>query len=109
LLETGFADNWQDILFEAIGVRDMDGSAIKEYFTPLTSYLQAQRALHQYPLDWKMNAFEDYYQNTTVHRHKRAAGDKATEFREDKITTGLIIVGIIQGSAIVLAMGGYIL
>ncbi len=39
----------------------MDGSAIIDYFTPLTNYLEAQRAQHNYPLEWKMDAFEDYY------------------------------------------------
>jgi angiotensin-converting enzyme len=62
LLEKGFADNWQDVLFDAIGVREMDGSAIKEYFTPLTNYLKEQQATHGYPLGWKMDAFKDFYQ-----------------------------------------------
>jgi peptidyl-dipeptidase A len=120
LLETGFADNWQDVLFEAIGVREMDGSAIKEYFVPLTRYMEAQRAQHGYPLDWKMDAFLDYYQPSThaevenvfpVAAELRAAADATTEvtLRDDKITTGLIIVGIVQGVAIVGAMGAYVL
>ncbi|OXA43749.1 angiotensin-converting enzyme [Folsomia candida] len=61
LLQKGFSENWQDVLEAAIGTREMDGSAIVEYFSPLTSYLQRQRAQHGYVLEWKVDAFEDYY------------------------------------------------
>lgn len=62
LLEKGFSENWQDVLEDAIGVRDMDGSAILEYFTPLREYLAEQKTLHGYSNEWKMDAFEQYYE-----------------------------------------------
>jgi len=63
LLETGASVNWQDVLETAIGEREMDGSAIKEYFTPLTEYLKEHQATHGYSLGWKADAFEKFYDN----------------------------------------------
>jgi len=61
LLEKGFSENWQDVLEAAIGTREMDGSAIKEYFTPLTDWFKEQQAMYRYPIEWRMDAFLERY------------------------------------------------
>lgn len=42
LLAAGASKPWQDVLQEAIGTRDMDASAILDYFAPLKSWLDEQ-------------------------------------------------------------------
>lgn len=42
MLQEGASEPWQDTLYKLTGTRDMDGSAIIEYFQPLMQYLQQQ-------------------------------------------------------------------
>jgi peptidyl-dipeptidase A len=42
LLSLGASQPWQDTLFEATGTREMDASAILEYFAPLQKWLEEQ-------------------------------------------------------------------
>jgi peptidyl-dipeptidase A len=42
LLETGASKPWQDTLFELTGQREMDATAILEYFGPLKTWLEEQ-------------------------------------------------------------------
>lgn len=42
LLAAGASKPWQDVLEQAIGTREMDGSAIVEYFAPLAKWLEAE-------------------------------------------------------------------
>jgi len=42
MLSLGASKPWQDALFELTGTRDMDGSAILEYFAPLQRWLVAE-------------------------------------------------------------------
>jgi peptidyl-dipeptidase A len=42
MLESGMSEPWPDTLEKFTGTREMDGSAIIEYFAPLTSYLQEE-------------------------------------------------------------------
>lgn len=44
MLEMGASRPWPDALEAFIGTRQMDGSAVVEYFSPLMTYLQAQNA-----------------------------------------------------------------
>lgn len=47
LLEDGASRPWQDILEDAIGQREMDASALVEYFTPLLTWLEKENADQQ--------------------------------------------------------------
>ncbi|MEO8705770.1 MAG: M2 family metallopeptidase, partial [Kofleriaceae bacterium] len=42
LLETGASKPWQDTLFDLTGQREMDATAVLEYFGPLKTWLEAQ-------------------------------------------------------------------
>lgn len=42
LLTAGASRPWQDVLEEAIGTREMDGTAVVEYFAPLTAWLEKE-------------------------------------------------------------------
>ena len=42
LLQLGASRPWQDALFEVTGQREMDASAILEYFAPLQKWLEEQ-------------------------------------------------------------------
>lgn len=42
LLAAGASKPWQDVLEQAIGTREMDGSAIVEYFAPLAEWLETE-------------------------------------------------------------------
>ena len=42
MLSLGASKPWQDALFELAGTREMDGSAILEYFAPLQGWLEQQ-------------------------------------------------------------------
>jgi len=42
LLQTGASKPWQDTLFELTGQREMDATALLEYFGPLKSWLETQ-------------------------------------------------------------------
>ena len=42
MLSKGQSQPWQDTLFELTGTRQMDGSAILEYFQPLRAFLAEQ-------------------------------------------------------------------
>jgi len=42
MLSLGASKPWQDALFELTGTREMDGSAILEYFAPLQGWLEKQ-------------------------------------------------------------------
>jgi peptidyl-dipeptidase A len=44
MLETGASVPWQETLEKLTGTREMDASAIIEYFTPLMGYLKEQNA-----------------------------------------------------------------
>jgi len=120
LLSKGFSENWQDILEEAIGVREMDPNAIKEYFTPLTNFLMAERTREGYPETWNSSAFEAYYsrtvqrsvqeiellQETSTEESEPETTEK--EIKDDDIKTAMIIVGIVQGGGIVVVAAIYI-
>jgi peptidyl-dipeptidase A len=41
-LKAGQSKPWQDTLEKLTGTRQMDGSALIEYFTPLLAYLKEQ-------------------------------------------------------------------
>jgi peptidyl-dipeptidase A len=47
MLALGASKPWQDALFELTGERDMDASAILEYFAPLQKWLEQQNAGQQ--------------------------------------------------------------
>jgi len=53
--------NWQDLLQDAIGSRELDASAIKEYFKPLTDFLDEEQAKYNYTTEIRSAAFEDFY------------------------------------------------
>jgi peptidyl-dipeptidase A len=42
MLAKGASQPWQDTLYELTGTRQMDGSAIIEYFKPLQGWLKQQ-------------------------------------------------------------------
>ena len=42
LLAAGSSKPWQNVLEQAIGTRQMDGSAIVEYFAPLKEWLEKE-------------------------------------------------------------------
>jgi peptidyl-dipeptidase A len=42
MLSKGASQPWQDTLFELTGTRQMDASAIIEYFAPLQGWLKQQ-------------------------------------------------------------------
>ncbi len=44
MMEKGASQPWPDTLEEFTGTREMDGSAIIEYFDPLIGYLKEQNA-----------------------------------------------------------------
>jgi len=44
MLAAGASKPWQDVLEEAIGTRQMDGSAIIDYFAPLMQWLEKENA-----------------------------------------------------------------
>ena len=44
MLEMGSSKPWPDALEAFTGTRDMDGSAIIEYFAPVMTYLQAENS-----------------------------------------------------------------
>jgi len=47
MMEMGASRPWPEALNAFAGVRDMDGSAVVEYFAPLMAYLQEQNATRQ--------------------------------------------------------------
>ncbi len=47
MLEAGQSEPWQKTLEKATGTREMDGSAIIQYFQPLMAWLQEQNAGRQ--------------------------------------------------------------
>jgi peptidyl-dipeptidase A len=47
MLEAGASEPWQDTLEKLTGTREMDATAIIEYFAPLMEYLQEQNATRQ--------------------------------------------------------------
>jgi peptidyl-dipeptidase A len=42
MLEMGASRPWQDALFELTGQREMDATAIRDYFAPLQRWLDEQ-------------------------------------------------------------------
>jgi peptidyl-dipeptidase A len=64
-LEAGFSRNWQDLLKDVTGTNNLDASAIKEYFQPLTEYLTELRQKEGYPIGWSNTAFEEFYEPTS--------------------------------------------
>ena len=42
MLARGASQPWQDTLYELTGTREMDASAILEYFAPLKTWLEQQ-------------------------------------------------------------------
>jgi peptidyl-dipeptidase A len=42
LLQSGASKPWQDTLFELTGQREMDATAILDYFAPLKGWLETQ-------------------------------------------------------------------
>ena len=44
VLERGLSQPWQDTMEELDGTREMDASAIIDYFQPLMGYLEEQNA-----------------------------------------------------------------
>ena len=50
MLEAGQSQPWQETLFAMTGERDMDASALVEYFAPLRAWLDRQNAGH--PVGW---------------------------------------------------------
>lgn len=61
LLQAGSSANWQDILETATGSREMDASAITEYFVPLVEYLDQQQAQLNYSTKWRTDAWMERY------------------------------------------------
>ena len=47
MLRLGASKPWQDALYELTGEREMDASAILEYFAPLQKWLEEQNANQQ--------------------------------------------------------------
>jgi peptidyl-dipeptidase A len=47
MLEAGASEPWQDTLEKLTGTREMDATAIVDYFAPLMEYLQEQNATRQ--------------------------------------------------------------
>jgi peptidyl-dipeptidase A len=47
MLSKGKSQPWQDTLEELTGTRQMDGSAVLEYFAPLAQWLDEQNADRQ--------------------------------------------------------------
>lgn len=62
LLESGASKNWQELLGEAIGEKNLNASAIVEYFTPLTKYMKDLREKEGYPIGWSNTAYEKFYE-----------------------------------------------
>jgi peptidyl-dipeptidase A len=44
MLKLGLSKPWQDALFEITGKREMDATAIADYFAPLKKWLDEQNA-----------------------------------------------------------------
>jgi peptidyl-dipeptidase A len=44
MLEAGASEPWQDTLEKLTGTREMDATAIIDYFAPLMAYLKEQNA-----------------------------------------------------------------
>ena len=44
MMQKGASQPWQDTLYELTGTREMDGSAIINYFEPLMAYLKQVNA-----------------------------------------------------------------
>jgi peptidyl-dipeptidase A len=42
MLEMGLSQPWQDALFKLTGQREMDATAIRDYFAPLQAWLDEQ-------------------------------------------------------------------
>jgi peptidyl-dipeptidase A len=47
MLEAGASEPWQDTLEKLTGTREMDGSAIINYYQPLMGWLKEQNANRQ--------------------------------------------------------------
>jgi hypothetical protein len=62
ILESGASVNWQDLLESVTGNRNLDPSAIKEYFEPLMTYMKGERERLRYNIGWRVNAFEEMFQ-----------------------------------------------
>ena len=60
-MEAGSSQNWQDLLLSVTGTRNLDASAIIEYFKPLTDHLKQSREKEGYPIGWSNNEFEKFY------------------------------------------------
>jgi len=116
LLSKGFSENWQDILEEAIGVREMDPNAIKEYFAPLVAFLEAEKVREGYPTTWNSSAFEALYTpapeggETLPPETSSESEPESTPLvlEDDDIKTAMIIVGIVQGGGIVVVAAIYV-
>lgn len=64
LLQAGSSRPWPDILEEATGSRDLDASAIIEYFKPIIDYMDAELAKANEPKGWRSN-FEQFVEGYT--------------------------------------------
>ncbi len=65
LMEAGFSKNWQELLQEVTGTDKLDASAIKEYFKPLTVFLEQLRQKEGYPIGWSNTEYEKFYTTTS--------------------------------------------
>jgi len=65
LLQAGTSRPWPDILEEATGSRDLDASAILEYFDPINKYIEEELKKANEPVGWRSNfeQFVEGYQN----------------------------------------------
>jgi peptidyl-dipeptidase A len=50
MLEMGLSRPWQDALEKVAGTKQMDASAIRDYFAPLQKWLDVQNAVK--PVGW---------------------------------------------------------
>jgi hypothetical protein len=53
----GMVEDWRVTLKAMTGEEDNNAQALLDYFQPLITYLEEQRAEHNYPLGW--NATDD--------------------------------------------------
>jgi peptidyl-dipeptidase A len=52
MLQLGQSKPWPDALYVLTGERELDGSALADYFAPLKSWLDEQNKKNNYPVGW---------------------------------------------------------
>ena len=113
ILKAGGSKNWQDLLQEVTGERNLNANAIINYFKPLIEFMKTERENQGFATGFNVGDIEDYIGDSgepLPTQPPSMTGSPPTESPQEEDegnNTAAIVVGIILGIVVLVIVVGY--